>query len=103
MRYDAVLKACEKSLRRLQTNYIDLYQVHFPSGRVTFKETMSAMEKLVEKGKIRHIGVSNFSLAQMLEAEGAMSKYELASTQMNYSLAHREIEKDIMRHCDLKR
>lgn len=97
--YDSVIKACNKSLKSLDTGYIDLYQIHFPSRRVPIHETMRAMEKLVDEGKIRYIGVSNFSLKQMIEAEEALSKYELSSTQMNYSLNHRNIEADIIPHC----
>ena len=57
----AYLKAsCEASLKRLGTDYIDLYQLHWPNSNIPIGETMSAMEKLVEQGKVRHIGVSNF-------------------------------------------
>ena len=99
----SVLKSCEKSLSRLKTQYVDLYQVHFPSSRVPIKETMGAMEELMDQGKIRAIGVSNFSLSQMEEAEAALSKHELSSTQMDYSLIHRDIEKDILPHCQEKK
>jgi diketogulonate reductase-like aldo/keto reductase len=96
---DSLIKACKRSLKNLNTNYIDLYQVHFPNSRVPIQETIGAMEFLVDQGMIRHFGISNFSMKQMEEAENAIKKYEITSTQMNYSLAHRNIEKDILPHC----
>ena len=70
--YDRVLRACESSLRRLKTNYIDLYQVHWPNPRIPISETMKAMEKLVAEGKVRNVGVSNFSVQQTREAQDAL-------------------------------
>ena len=61
-----VIRSAEASLRRLKTDYIDLYQLHWPNYAVPIEETMAAMEKLVESGKIRFIGVSNFSAASCL-------------------------------------
>ena len=73
--YHELLKAADSSLRRLGTDYIDLYQVHFPSSRVPIAETMGAMETLVDRGKVRFIGVSNFSTAQLDEARAAMTRH----------------------------
>ncbi|MCJ7631466.1 aldo/keto reductase [Candidatus Bathyarchaeota archaeon] len=100
LKYGAVLKTAEKSLKRLQCSYIDLYQIHWPNPRVPIRETMHAMEKLVENGKVRLIGVSNFSLRQMKEAEEALSKNRLASNQVEYSLKVRKIEKDLLPYCE---
>jgi len=100
LKYDQVLKAAQKSLERLQCSYIDLYQIHWPNPLVPMKETMKAMEKLVDDGKVRYIGVSNFSLSQTKEAEEALSKYELVSNQVEYSLKVREIEADLLPYCD---
>ena len=86
LKYSQVLKAAQRSLEKLQCSYIDLYQIHWPNPLVPIKETMRAMEKLVDEGKVRYIGVSNFSLSRMRHAEEALSKYELASNQMEYSL-----------------
>ena len=100
LKYDQVLKAAQRSLERLQCSYIDLYQIHWPNPLVSIKETMRAMEKLVDDGKVRYIGVSNFSLSQTKEAEEALSKYELVSNQVEYSLKVREIEADLLPYCD---
>ncbi|MBO9997596.1 MAG: aldo/keto reductase [Cyanobacteria bacterium SID2] len=101
LKYNQVLEACDRSLRNLKTDYIDLYQIHWPSGSwntevVPIEETMSAMVKLKEDGKIRAIGVSNFSREQLEEA----SQYgRIDSLQPPYSLFWRQIEKDLMPAC----
>jgi diketogulonate reductase-like aldo/keto reductase len=100
LRYDQVLKAAQRSLEKLQCSYIDLYQIHWPNARVPIKETMRAMEKLVDDGTIRYIGVSNFSISQMKEAEETLSKHELVSNQVEYSLKVRKIEADLLPYCD---
>ena len=97
--YASLKKALERSLGRLGTTYVDLYQVHQPSPIVPIRETMRAMEELLEAGKIRAIGVSNFSLKRMMEANSALRNVKLASTQMAYSLVHRDIEKEIIPYC----
>jgi diketogulonate reductase-like aldo/keto reductase len=99
LRHDALVKSLEGSLRNLNLNYVDLYQIHQPSPFVPIGETMSAMEEMVDRGLIRYIGVSNFSLKQMVEANGALKKYRLASTQMPYHLADRRMEKEILPYC----
>ncbi|PSN84148.1 aldo/keto reductase [Candidatus Marsarchaeota G1 archaeon OSP_D] len=99
LRKEKLVKALNNSLKRLELNYVDLYQIHFPNSRVPISETMGAMEELVDQGKIRYIGVSNFTLEQMVEAISSLKKYELASTQMSYSLADRRIERDILPYC----
>ena len=97
---EAVVKALDKSLGRLGTTYVDLYQVHQPNSRVPISETMAAMEELVRAGKIRHVGVSNFSLEQTKEANSALPKSQLSSVQPDYSLANRRIEKDLLPYCE---
>jgi len=99
LRREALIRALEGSLRRLGLSYVDLYQVHFPNPRVPISETMGAMEEMVDKGKIRFIGISNFSLKQTEEAVHSLKKYELASIQINYSLSHREPERDLIPYC----
>jgi diketogulonate reductase-like aldo/keto reductase len=103
LRYRGVLRAAEKSLKRLKCSYIDLYQIHWPNARVPIEETMKAMEKLVEDGKVRYLGVSNFSLEQMRKAEEALSNNRLVSNQVEYSLRVRKPEKDLLTYCEQKR
>ncbi len=100
LRYQEVLKSANASLRRLKCSYIDLYMIHWPNPKVPIEETMKAMEKLVKDGKIRFIGVSDFSTDQMRRAEEALSKNTLASNQIEYNLMHREIEEDLLPYCE---
>jgi len=100
LRYDSVLRAAQKSLERLQCSYIDLYQIHWPNRIIPIGETMKAMEKLVEDGKVRYLGLSNFSLDQMTDAEDALSKNKIASNQVEYSLRDRGIEKGLLSYCE---
>lgn len=97
--YDRVLRSAEKSLQRLGTRYIDLYQIHFPNPWVPIQETMQAMEHLVGEGKIRYVGVSNFSVKETREAQQALSETTLASNQVEYSLLERSIERDLLPYC----
>ncbi len=99
LRYDDVLRAAEASLRRLDTNCIDLYQIHWPNLSAPIQETMRAMEALVDRGLIRYIGVSNFSVQQLREAQDAMSKYPIVSNQVLYNLNRREIERELLPYC----
>ena len=94
--YDGVLRAAEASLTRLQTNYIDLYQVHWPNSSIPIRETMRAMERLVDEGKVRFIGVSNFSVELLRQAQEYLSKYQIVSNQVEYNLLNRRIEKDLL-------
>ena len=94
--YAHVVRSCESSLKRLQTSYIDLYQVHWPNPSIPIVETMRAMNRLVAEGKVRHVGVSNFSVQQTREAQTALSKEELVSNQVEYSLLDRSIETELL-------
>jgi diketogulonate reductase-like aldo/keto reductase len=93
--YAQVLQAAEASLKRLRTDVIDLYQIHWPSQWTPIKETMRAMEDLVDMGKVRYIGVSNFSRLEFEEAQAAMTRHQIVANQMQYSLLSRDIEHDI--------
>ena len=99
LRYDAVIRACKDSVRRLGVSTVDLYQIHWPDPAVPIKETMSAMEQLVEDGLVRYIGVSNFSVSETEEARAALAKNEIASNQVEYSLTNRSVEADILQYC----
>jgi hypothetical protein len=97
--YNGIIKACENSLKRLGIKTIDLYQLHWPNPLVSISETMKAMEKLVEDGKIRYIGISNFSVKRTKEAQEALKKNEIVSNQVLYNPLAREIEKDLIPFC----
>ncbi len=99
MHYDDVLRAAEASLSRLKTDVIDLYQIHWPNARVPIAETMRAMETLVDRGQIRYIGVSNFSAAQLQQAQAAMRHHAIVSNQVLYSLNQRGIEQELLPYC----
>ena len=100
LHYDDVTRACESSLKRLETNYIDLYQIHWPNDNIPIAETIKAMEHLVAEGKIHHIGISNFSVQQTIEAQNALSKCTLAANQVEYSLLARSIEADLLPYAE---
>ena len=100
LHYDDVIRSCESSLKRLETSFIDLYQVHWPNTSIPINETMKAMEQLVAQGKIRHIGISNFSVQQTREAQEALSKSTLASNQVEYSLVDRSIEDNLLPYAE---
>ncbi|MBM3225286.1 MAG: aldo/keto reductase [Candidatus Tectomicrobia bacterium] len=99
LRYDAVLRAAEASLRLLGTEVIDLYQIHWPNARVPIKETMQAMETLVERGQVRYIGVSNFSVRELQAAQAVMTRYPIVANQVLYNLNRRDIERDLLPYC----
>jgi len=92
----SVIKECEDSLRRLKTDYIDLFQIHWPDTTTSMSETFEAVAKLIEQGKVRYAGVCNFSAAQMAEA----SKYiSLVSDQIPFSMVNRGIEQETVPYC----
>jgi len=96
LRPDSVRLECERSLKRLRTDRIDLYQCHWPDPTTPIAETMGEMLKLHREGKIRAVGVSNFSPAQMDEARVALGDVPLASDQPRYNLRDRAIERDVL-------
>jgi aryl-alcohol dehydrogenase-like predicted oxidoreductase len=93
---ESILHECEQSLQRLGIDTIDLYQIHTPNGVNPHDEVMSALLRLQQQGKIRHIGVSNYSGAQMddIRRHGA-----IVSNQIRYNLVQRDIEKDELPYC----
>lgn len=101
LKYEQVIEACDRSLTNLKTDYIDLYQIHWPSGAfnseiVPIEETIRALNLLKQQGKIRAIGVSNFSHAQLAQA----ANYgRIDSLQPPYSLFWRQVEQDALPYC----
>jgi len=98
-----IIAACEGSLRRLNTDYIDLYQMHMPDPTTPIEETLSALDDLVRVGKVRYIGNSNFSGWQIADADwtartGGYAR--MVSAQNNYSLVNREAERDVTPACE---
>jgi aryl-alcohol dehydrogenase-like predicted oxidoreductase len=91
-----IAQEIEDSLRRLQTDHIDVYQLHWPDPKVPIEETAEAMKALLDQGKIRAIGVSNFSVAQMERFRKAAPIHVL---QPPYNLFEREIEAEILPYC----
>ena len=98
---DYVLQAAEDSLRRLGTDYIDLYQLHEPDKEVPIADTLGALDTLVQSGKVREIGCSNFTVRQLREAEACAKPgaARFASVQNQYSLFYREPELDVLPEC----
>jgi aryl-alcohol dehydrogenase-like predicted oxidoreductase len=97
-----IMQAVEASLRRLDTDYIDLYQIHSPDPNTPIDETMRALDDLVTAGKVRYIGHSNFSGWQTVEAHYIAQRDRLTpfiSAQNNYSLLSREIEAELVPAC----
>lgn len=94
-----VRQAVEASLKRLKTDWIDIYYCHRPDPATPIEQTLEALDGLVRQGKVRHIGCSNFSAAQMREAQDtarAKGLTPFAATQDQYNLLSREIERDVL-------
>jgi aryl-alcohol dehydrogenase-like predicted oxidoreductase len=95
-------RALDASLRRLGTDYVDLYQCHFPDADTPIEETMATLDGFVKAGKVRYLGCSNFSGSQIVEAQWAADKIggtPLVALQPRYSLVARQIEADILPTC----
>lgn len=98
----AILKAAEESLRRLQTDYIDLYQVHMQDGAVPIEETLRALDDLVTQGKVRYIGCSNYTgyrLVESLWAADRLRSHAYQSVQLQWSLVTRDAEREVVPAC----
>ena len=95
-------RALEASLKRLNTDYVDLYQVHAPDADTPIEETMQTLDGFVREGKVRYIGCSNFTGSQIVEAQWAAQRQNgspFISLQPRYSLVAREIEADVLPAC----
>ncbi|MBS1957271.1 MAG: aldo/keto reductase [Cyanobacteria bacterium SZAS-4] len=95
-RKQSILKECDDSLRRLKTDYIDLYQCHWRDTTTPLEETMEACAQLLKEGKVRAIGVSNFTAADIAKCNSIVP---IASNQPPYSMVLRDIEKDVLPYC----
>ncbi|REE92902.1 aryl-alcohol dehydrogenase-like predicted oxidoreductase [Paenibacillus taihuensis] len=94
--YESVLREAEASLRRLGTDYIDLYQMHWPDTEVPAEETMRAMDKLVQDGKVRYVGVSNYNVEQLQQS---LTVRHVDSLQPPYSILRPAAEKELLPFC----
>lgn len=90
---EKVIKECEDSLRRLNTDYIDLYQIHWPDNTTPIHDTFETVQRLIEQGKVRAAGVCNYNVEQV---EEALKTTQLASNQVPYSLVNRAIENNVV-------
>jgi aryl-alcohol dehydrogenase-like predicted oxidoreductase len=93
---DSVKRECEESLRRLQTDVIDLYQIHWPRPDEDIEEGWSALVELRDEGKVRHIGVSNFDVSQMERIEQLAP---VETLQPPYNMLNRDVEEGILPYC----
>jgi len=89
-------RALDGSLKRLKTNYVDLYQIHWPDIYTSLRDTMKTLERLAANGKIRYIGLSNFSVCQIEEARSYLSTMDIVSNQVRYNIIQREIEDEML-------
>lgn len=95
-RREGIFKECEDSLRRLKTDYIDLYQIHWHDKTTPIEETMGAVAELIKQGKVRYAGVCNYNADLMLEASKCIN---LVSDQVPYSMVKRDIEAEVVPYC----
>ncbi|MDR3245535.1 MAG: aldo/keto reductase [Prevotellaceae bacterium] len=93
---ESVIKECENSLRRLKTDYIDLYQIHWPDTTTPVSETFEAVEKLIEQGKVRFAGVCNYDVKLLEEVSKTI---DFTSDQIPFSIINRGVEKEIVPYC----
>jgi len=96
--YEGTIRACERSLKRMGLEYLDLYLLHWP-GSHPIEETMRALETLVQQGKTRFIGVSNFDVEELRDAQAALRNTSLACNQVLYHLNERGMEARVLPYC----
>jgi len=94
-----LMTSCEESLRRMRVDHLNLYQIHWPNPAVPLDETLEAMVRLREQGKIRHLGVSNFSLPELKRIQCILGSVPLFSVQAEYNLFERGAEEEIIPWC----
>jgi diketogulonate reductase-like aldo/keto reductase len=96
--FKGTIRACEATLRKLGTSYLDVYLLHWRGG-IPLEETMSALEALVDQGKIRALGVSNFNVSDLEEAESALTSGRIVCNQVLYHLEERHIDGGLIDYC----
>ncbi len=97
--FDGTLKACDASLARLGTDHLDMYLQHWNDGTHPIEETMRALAELVDMGRTRFVGVSNFDVEELEVAKSALGKHRIASNQVLYHLGERGIESEVLPWC----
>jgi len=97
--HDKLIRSAENSLTRLNSKYIDLYLIHWPNPIANMREAIGAMEELIERGIIRHMGVSNFGVNDINKAIEAAKKYDIAANEVSYSLAKKDAEDYLIPFC----
>lgn len=94
--YENVISSLESSLRRLQTDHVDLYQAHWPNPSIPIEETMSALAKLKTDGKVKNIGLSNFSKREFMQAQANLNSFTIVSNQVELNLVDRFAEQELL-------
>lgn len=100
LHYEDVINSATRSAERLDTDYIDLYLIHWPNSSVPVDETISAMEELISSGLVKNIGVSNFSVSQTEDAMEAATESRICANQIEYNYSKRSPESDIIPFCE---
>lgn len=99
LQYEQVVNSCENSLRRLQMEYLDLYLIHWPQAGMKLEDTFRALNKMVRDGKVKHLGVSNFNVKLLKQAQ-ELSETSIANNQVPYSLSDRSYVKNgVLEYC----
>ncbi|MFX0135283.1 MAG: aldo/keto reductase [Candidatus Hodarchaeota archaeon] len=96
--YRSLKRSCDRSLTKLGIKTIDLYQIHWPNPLLSTRRTIKALDELVDEGKIRYIGVSNFSIGRLKKVQ-ELTRHEIVSNQVSYSLANLKIEEKLLPYC----
>jgi diketogulonate reductase-like aldo/keto reductase len=99
LRYQDVLDSFAGSLKRLRTDYVDLYLIHWPNSSIPLEDSFRALNQLVDRGQVRHLGVSNFNLSQLKEA-GDLSETAIVTNQVPYSVFERQyVRNGVLGYC----